>query len=50
MKSVRYVSVMFFSLVMAGGMFQACSSSDKEAKVNEEAVAVVTAIPSSTEE
>jgi multidrug efflux pump subunit AcrA (membrane-fusion protein) len=41
---------MFFSLVMAGGMFQACSSSDKEAKVKEEAVAVVTALPSSTEE
>lgn len=50
MKSVRYVSVMFFSLVIAGGMFQACSSSDKETKMQEEAVSVVTALPSSTEE
>jgi RND family efflux transporter MFP subunit len=48
MKSVRYISVMFFSLVVAGGMFQACSSSDKEANVKEVAVSVVTALPSSS--
>ena len=50
MKSVRYISVMFFSLAVTGGMFQACSSSDKETNVKEVAVSVVTALPSSSQD
>ena len=50
MKSVRYISVLLPSLVVIGGMFQACSSPEKEKKGQEEVVSVVTALPSSTEE
>lgn len=50
MKSVRYVSVLLFSLVISGGIFQACSSVNNEKKDQQEAVSVVTALPSSTEE
>jgi RND family efflux transporter MFP subunit len=50
MKLVRYVSASFLSLAIAGGVFQACSSSGKEKKMHEEVIPVATALPSSGEE
>ena len=50
MKPIKYTSVLFLSMLSLGGVFQSCSSSEKEKAGKEEAVSVVTALPSSTSE
>lgn len=51
MKSVRYTSsVLIYSLALAGGVFQSCSSSaNKQKQGKEQVISVVTALPSYTQ-
>ncbi len=50
MKSVRHISALLFTAIIAGSVLQACSHSEKSKQETGEVVSVITALPSSANE